>query len=157
MSESPPDLNPVPPEPRGDPDFPDLREWGGVTRVRREMRRSATIMANREAIAWHVLAMGATFITDVVSWDEAGELKFVPSGKLDPRHKGMIKSVEQRLDKEGNVVGLKVTLYDRVAVLRLLAGAAGLLRKDADEDKPAVMGVRVRGPKRKTVTVENDK
>jgi hypothetical protein len=157
MSDSPPDLNPIPPVPRGDPDFPDLRDFGGVSRVRREMRRSATIMANREAIAWHMLAMGSTVITDVVGWNEAGELKFVPSSKVDPRHIGMVKSIEQRLDKAGNVVGIKLTLYDRVAVLRLLAGAAGLLRKDADDDKPAVMGVRVRGPKRKTVTVEQEK
>jgi hypothetical protein len=157
MAETPPDLNPVPPAPRGDPDFPDLRDFGGVERVRRDMRRSATIMANREAIAWHMLAMGSTVITDIVKWNEAGELKFVPSSKIDPRHIGMVKSIEQRLGKDGRIVGLKVTLYDRVAVLRLLAGAAGLLRKDADEDKPAVMGVRVRGPKRKAVTVENEK
>jgi hypothetical protein len=114
-------------------------------------------MANREAIAYELLAMGSTKITDVMSWDEVGNIKFVDSKKLDHRHARMIKSVEQRLDKEGNVVGLKVTLFDKVAVLRLLSQAAGLLRKDADDDKPAVMGVRVRGPKRKTVTYEEKK
>ena len=157
MSESPPDLNPVPPVARGNPEFPDLRDWGGLGRVKREVRRSATIMANREAIAWHLLAMGSTEITDILSWDENGVLKFLPSEKLHPHHRGMIKSVEQRLDKNGSVVALKITLYDRVAVLRLLAQAAGLLKKDADDDKPAVLGFRVRGPKRKTVTYEEKK
>ena len=154
MSESPADLNPEAPASKVDPEFPDLRDWGGIERVRREVKRSATIMANRENIAWQLLAMGGTSIRDIVDWDEAGVMTFVASKKLKPEHVGMVKSVEQRLDKEGRVVGLKVTLYDKVAVLRLLAQCAGLLRKDADDDKPAVVGVRVRGPKRRAVTYE---
>lgn len=141
----------------GPADFPDLRGWGGLRKVKKEMKRSATIMANREAIAWELLAMGSTKITDIMEWDEAGNVRVKASKKIDERHVGMIKSVKQTFDKEGRMSSLEVVLYDRVGLLRTLAQAAGLMQKEADEDKPSVVGVTLRGPKekRKPKTYDN--
>jgi hypothetical protein len=148
---------PEPPVPRGNPDFPDLRNWGGLRKTKAAVRRSATIMANREAIAYELLAMASTKITDLMTWDEAGNVKVRASNKIDERHARMIKSVKQTFDKDGNVQSFELVMYDKVGLLRTLAMAAGLMRKDEDEDKPAVVGVTLRGPKkRKTTTVEND-
>jgi len=147
-----------PPPPKGVPaDFPDLRGWGGLRKVKREVKRSATIMANREAIAWELLAMGSTKITDIMSWDEHGNVQVKPSNKIDERNIGMIKSIKQTFDKEGRMSSFEVTLYDRVRLLQVLAHAAGLLQKETDEDKPSVVGVTLRGPKekRKPKTYDN--
>lgn len=151
--------SPEPPPPaKGVPaDFPDLRGWGGLRKVKKEVKRSATIMANREAIAWELLAMGSTKMDDIMTWDEHGNVKLKPSNKIDPRHIGMIKSIKQTFNKDGGLQSLEVTLYDRVGVLRTLAQAAGLMQKDQDDDKPSVVGVTLRGPKdkRKPKTFDN--
>lgn len=155
-----PDIPPEHPEPeipRGPADYPDLRNWGGIRKAKAEVRRSATIVANREAIAYEMLAMASTKITDVMKWDEKGNVTLIPSAKIDERHARMIKAVKQKFDKDGNVTSLEVVLFDKVSVLRTLAQAAGILQKDADEDKPAVVGVTLRGPgrpRRKTVVVD---
>lgn len=141
--------------PRGNPDFPDLRNWGGLRKTKAAVRRSATIMANREAIAYELLTMASTKITDILEWDEAGNVKVKASKKIDPRCVGMIKSIKQTFNAEGGIQSFEVVLFDKVGLLRTLANAAGLMRKDEDEDKPSVVGVTLRGPKRKTKTIEN--
>lgn len=138
------------------PDFPDLRNWGGLRRVKKEVKRSATIMANREAIAYEMLAMASTKITDIVTWDEAGNVKVKPSNKVDHRNARMIKSIKQTFNKHGGVQSFEVVLYDKPGLLRLLAQCAGLMQKETDEDKPSVVGVTLRGPKsRKAKTIDN--
>jgi hypothetical protein len=147
---------PPPPKPGVHPDFPDLRNWGGLRKVKKEVRRSATIMVNREAIAYELLAMASTKITDIVSWDDAGNVRVKSSGKIDHRHARMIKSVKQTFAKDGSVQSFEVTLFDKVSLLRVLAQCAGLTQKDQDEDRPAVVGMTVRGPKsRKPKTIDN--
>lgn len=147
---------PVPPKSSVPDDFPDLKDFGGIRSTKQAIRRSATIMANRECIAYEILAMASTKITDVMEWDEAGNVTLIPSAKLSHVHARMIKSVEQKFDKHGRVTSTKLELFDKVALLRLSAQAAGMLRNDQDGDKPAVTGVVMRGPKkRKPVTVDN--
>ena len=51
----------------------------------------------------------------------------------------------QRVDKDGAST-LEIDLYDKVAVLRILAKASGLLDNPDNEDKPSVIGINVRAP-----------
>jgi len=39
---------------------PSLNGWGGVRSVQRRLERSATIVQNREAVAYQLLAMGSS-------------------------------------------------------------------------------------------------
>lgn len=152
------EVNPEPPVPRGNPDMPDLRNWGGLRTAKKALRRSATIMANREAIAYQILAMLSTKITDVMSWDEDGNIKLVPSKKLKENDHvvAMIKGVKATYHKDGKIQSMEVMLYDRVAVARLAGLAAGLFAKDTEDDKPSVVGMKVVGPKKRKVrTLEN--
>lgn len=159
------DINPSPPVPRGNADMPDLRNWGGLRSTKKALRRSATIMANREAIAYELLAMASTKITDILSWDDEGNVTVIPSKKIDHRHARMIKKVRKTTrtsgsgDKAFTESIIEIELFDKVSTLRLLAQAAGLLAKDTEDDKPSVVGMRVVGPrkKRKAVTLENEK
>jgi hypothetical protein len=53
---------------------PSLKNWGGVRSIQRRMERSATITDNREAIAFSMLCMANTKITDILTWDEDGNV-----------------------------------------------------------------------------------
>ena len=42
---------------------------------------------------------------------------------------------------------VEIEMHDKVAVLRILAKAAGLLEQQEDMDKPSVVGIVMEGPK----------
>lgn len=157
------EVNPEPPVPRGNPDMPDLRHWGGLRTTKKALRRSATIMANREAIAYELLAMASTKITDILNWDDEGNVTVIPSKKIDHRHARMIKKVRKTTrtsgsgDKQVSESVIEIELFDKVSTLRLLAQAAGLLAKDTEDDKPSVVGMKILRKKRKVRTLENEK
>lgn len=126
--------------------MPNLQNWGGVRSVQKRLERSATIVENREAVAYALLCMANTKITDIVTWDESGDVK-VKASHLIPEHAlQAIKSIRVKKDKDGNQT-LEVELYDKVGVLRLLAKASGLLdNPDDGSDKPSVIGINVQAP-----------
>jgi hypothetical protein len=126
--------------------MPNLQNWGGVRSVQKRLERSATIVENREAVAYALLCMANTKITDIMTWDESGDVK-VKASHLIPEHAlQAIKNIRVKKDKDGNQT-LEVELYDKVGVLRLLAKASGLLdNPDDGSDKPSVIGINVQAP-----------
>jgi hypothetical protein len=110
------------------------------------MERSATIVANREAVAYALLCMANTKLTDIMSWDESGNVKVKPSSAIPEHALQSIKKISVKTDKDGNNT-LEIELYDKVGVLRLLAKASGLLdNPDDGSDKPSVIDVNVVAP-----------
>ena len=53
---------------------------------------------------------------------------------------------------------LEVELHDKVAVLRVLAKAAGLLEQQEDMDRPSVVGIVMQGPEqaKPIIDIEED-
>lgn len=126
--------------------LPVLDGWGGVRAIKSKLARSSTILENREAVAYALLCMANTKITDIMTWDSEGNVQVKPSEDIPEHALQAIKSVNVRKDKDGNQT-LEVQLYDKVGVLRLLAKASGLLDKPDDEsDKPSVIGINVQAP-----------
>lgn len=126
--------------------YPSVRGWGGVRNVVQRIERSQTIVANREAVAYSLLAMANTKITDIFEWDEFGNVKVKPSNKIPEHALQSIKKISQRIDKDGNAT-IELELYDKVQVLRILAKASGLLDNPEDgNDKPSVIGINVKAP-----------
>jgi hypothetical protein len=126
--------------------IPSLKNWGGVRSIERRMERSATIVANREAVAYALLCMANTKLTDIMSWDESGNVKVKPSSAIPEHALQSIKKISVKTDKDGNNT-LEIELYDKVGVLRLLAKASGLLdNPDDGSDKPSVIDVNVVAP-----------
>jgi hypothetical protein len=125
---------------------PSLKNWGGVRSISRRMERSATITENREAIAFSLLCMANTKITDILTWDEDGNVKVKAAGQIPDHALQAIKNIRVRREKDGSQT-LDVELYDKVGVLRLLAKASGLLdNPDDGSDKPSVLDVNVIAP-----------
>ena len=128
--------------------IPSLRNWGGVRSVQRRMERSATITGNREAIAYQMVSMAMTNITHIATWDEDGRLKVKSASQIPEHALASIKKINARVDKDGNSY-LEIELYDKVALLRLLAKASGLLdNPDDGSEKPSVIDVNVVAPNR---------
>ena len=128
--------------------IPSLKNWGGVRSVQKRLERSSTITGNREAIAYQMVSMAMTNITHIATWDDQGRLRVKTASEIPEHALASIKKISSRVDKEGNSY-LEVELYDKVALLRLLAKASGLLDSPDDgSDKPSVIDVNVVAPDR---------
>jgi hypothetical protein len=125
--------------------IPSLKNWGGVRSIERRLERSSTIVDNREAVAYSLLCLANTKITDIMEWDESGSVRVKPSSAIPEQALQAIKNIRVKTDREGNST-LEVELYDKVGVLRLLAKASGLLDNPDQDDKPSVIDVNVVAP-----------
>ena len=125
--------------------IPSLKNWGGIRSINRRMERSGTMLGNKEAIAYQILAMMNTKLTDIMSWDEDGKVKIKPSHQIPEHALQSIKNIKVRTDRDGNT-SLEIELFDKVGVLRLAAKASGLLDNPDDNDKPSVIDVNVVAP-----------
>jgi hypothetical protein len=125
--------------------IPSLKNWGGVRSIERRLERSSTIVDNREAVAYSLLCLANTKITDIMEWDESGNVRVKPSSAIPEQALQAIKNIRVKTDREGNST-LEVELYDKVGVLRLLAKASGLLDNPDQDDKPSVIDVNVVAP-----------
>jgi hypothetical protein len=122
-----------------------MQNWGGIRSITKRLERSATIVENREAVAYTLLCMANTKITDIMDWDAAGNV-MVKEAKDIPEHAlQAIKNIRQRTDKEGNST-IEIELFDKIGVLRILAKASGLLDAPDESDKPSVIGVNIKPP-----------
>jgi hypothetical protein len=125
--------------------IPSMQNWGGIRSITKRLERSATIMENREAVAYTLLCMANTKITDIMEWDAAGNV-VVKGAKDIPEHAlQAIKNIRQRTDKDGNST-IEIELFDKIGVLRILAKASGLLDAPDESDKPSVIGVNIKPP-----------
>jgi len=129
--------------------IPSIKNWGGVRRIQERLGGSTTIAKNREAVAYALLTIANTKLTDIMEWDEIGNIKVKASKDIPEHALQAIKSIKvnERYDKEGGCVRtLDIELYDKVGVLRILAKASGLLDTVEDSDKPSVIGINVKAP-----------
>lgn len=134
--------------------IPSLKNWGGVRSIQRRLERSPTIMENKEAVAYSLLCMANTKITDILTWDEEGNVKVKAASAIPDHALQAIKNIRVIKGKDGAQT-LDIELYDKVGVLRLLAKASGLLdNPDDGEDKPSVIGINVQAPEPVDVEVK---
>jgi hypothetical protein len=135
---------------------PSLKNWGGVRSVQRRLERSQTIIENREAVAYSLLCMANTKITDILTWDEEGNVKVKAASAIPDHALQAIKNIKVTKGKDGAQT-LEVELYDKVGVLRLLAKASGLLdNPDDGSEKPSVIGINVQAPEIEDAQEERD-
>ena len=121
--------------------IPSMQNWGGIRSIQKRLERSATIMENKEAVAYSLLCMANTKITDIMEWDDQGNIQVKASKDIPEHALQAIKTI--RVNKDGN---LELELYDKVGVLRLLAKASGLLDSPDDSDSPSVIGINIKPP-----------
>ena len=122
--------------------IPSLSGYGGVRALQKNLERSTTIAANREAVAYSLLCMANTKLSDIMSWDEDGNVKVKASKDISETAMQAIKRIKAN-PKTGEI---EIELWDKVQTLRLLAKASGLLDNPDESDKPSVIGINVKAP-----------
>jgi len=108
----------------------------------------------REAVVQELEAIASGEITDVLSWDELGNVGVCASDNLPPRARRSIKKVKVTPNAHGNQI--EVEMHDKLSALRLLAKHRGLLEPNSDEQRPSMIGINVTGPKATTYEVKDD-
>jgi hypothetical protein len=122
---------------KGSDKRPPIGRFGGVRLVQRRIGRSETLYANKEMVATELLNIGTTRITDIVNLDgSVKDIDEIPEEALSA-----IKRISAGPD--GRVT---IELFDKVGVLRVLAKASGLLDAEANQEKPSIIGINMRGP-----------
>lgn len=122
---------------KGSDKRPPIGRFGGVRLVQRRIGRSETLYHNKEVVASELLKIGTTNITDIVNLD--GTVKDID--EIPPEALSAIKKITAGPD--GRVT---IELFDKVATLRVLAKASGLLDAEANQEKPSIIGINMRGP-----------
>ena len=134
---------------------PPLERFGGVRVVQRRIQKSEIIEHNKESVAKELVDIGKTNIADIMDWDEKGNVTIKDSKNISEAALKSIKKIKVTPTKLGPQ--LEVELHDKVAVLRVLAKAAGLLEQQEDMDRPSVVGIVMQGPEPKPVIdIEED-
>lgn len=103
----------------------------------------------RDAVRQELEAVAASQITDVITWTQSadgGVTALVrPSEELSERAKRGIKKVKITPTQHGDQI--EIEMHDKLAALRVLARAEGLLDGGEDADKrPSLVGINLRGP-----------
>ena len=102
----------------------------------------------REAVLNELEAIASGEVTDVLSWDELGNVGVMASDRLSDRARRSIKKVKITPNAHGNQI--EVEMHDKMSALRLLAKHRGLLEANSDEQRPSMIGINVTGPKTTT-------
>lgn len=134
--------------------IPSVAGWGGTRSIERRLERSTTLAGNREAVAYALLCMANTKISDIMTWDESGNVTVKAAHQIPEHALTAIKSIKQKVDRDGNST-LEIELYDKVGVLRILAKASGLLDNPEESDKPSVIGINIKSPINDIVDVKD--
>ena len=82
--------------------IPSLKNYGGVRTIQKTLERSATLEANREAVSYALLTMANTNLTDIMSWDEDGNIK-VKASFLNTHYK-RLRALSQPLGMTKKVI-----------------------------------------------------
>ena len=127
--------------------IPSLAGYGGVKTLQRNLERSTTIAANREQVAYSLLSIANTKISDVMEWDHTGKVKVKASADIPDHAMQAIKSI--KINQDGDIA---IEFWDKPAILRILAKASGMLDNPEESDKPSVIGINVKAPE----IIDND-
>lgn len=98
----------------------------------------------REAVEQELAAIGASELTDIITWDESGKVTIKDSDSLSERMKRSIKKMKVSPTQYGNQI--EVEMHDKLSALRLLAKHYGMLNVDTAQNKPTVLGINIKGP-----------
>ena len=108
----------------------------------------------REAVVSELEAIAAGEVTDILRWDEMGQVYLAPSDAFSDRAKKSIKKVKVTPNQHGN--SIEVEMHDKLSALRLLAKHRGLLEPNSDDQRPSMIGINVTGPDTVEYSVKED-
>ena len=123
---------------------PPLNRYGGVGVVERRINKSDVLDHSKDAVAQEIVDIARANIGHIMEWDNNGNVKVKDSKDIDEFAIKAIKRIKVVPGKNGD--SLEVEMHDKVAILRLLAKAQGLLESESNVNTPSVVGITMHGP-----------
>jgi len=123
---------------------PPLNRFGGVRVVERRINKSDVLDHSKDAVAQEIVDIARANIGHIMEWDSNGNVKVKDSKDIDEFAIKAIKRIKVVPGKNGD--SLEVEMHDKVAILRLLANAQGLLESENNVNTPSVVGITMHGP-----------
>ena len=118
---------------------------GGVREISKKLKGSDVIFENREKIAEALMGLASAKITDILNWDEQGNVNVLDPKDI-PEH--ALQSIRKiRAVPVGDKMQLEVEMIDKVGVLQMVAKSAGILDRTPESEKPSVIEINMVGPK----------
>jgi hypothetical protein len=124
---------------------PKMGNLGGVREISKKLKGSDVIFENREQIAEALMGLASAKITDILNWDEQGNVNVLDPKDI-PEH--ALQSIRKiRAVPVGDKMQLEVEMIDKVRVLQMVAKSAGILDRTPESEKPSVIEINMVGPK----------
>ena len=118
-------------------------KYGGVRMLQKRIKRSQIIDHSKDAVAQELVDLSTSNITDIIDW-ENGKIRLKEISEIPEKALRSIKKIRV-YGKENN--NFEVEMHDKIRSLQTVATAAGLLEQEkSDDDKPAVIGIKIEGP-----------
>ena len=140
--------------------LPTLARWGGHSRVVRKAAVSELLDDAPDRIATELMDIGYSSVGDVFDWgEEAGSFRLKAKDKIAAGAMRSIKRIKVqrrvRQSDEGDATvideNIEVEFHDKIAALRLMAQASGMLNKEKNTGIPSITGIELKGPSIKAV------
>ena len=111
--------------------------------LQKTIKRSELIDRSKDAVAQELVDLSTSNITDIIDW-ENGKIRLKEISEIPEKALRSIKKIRV-YGKENN--NFEVEMHDKIRSLQTVAKAAGLLEQEkSDDDKPAVIGIKIEGP-----------
>ena len=118
-------------------------KYGGVRMLQKRIKRSEIIDHSRDAVAQELVDLSTSNITDIIDW-ENGKIRLKEISEIPEKALRSIKKIRVYGKENSN---FEVEMHDKIRSLQTVAKAAGLLEQEkSDDDKPAVIGIKIEGP-----------
>lgn len=120
-------------------------KFGGVRMLQKRIKRSEVIDHNKDAVAQELVDLSLSDITDIINWEE-GKIRLKEIHEIPRKALRAIKKIRVYGKDNSN---FEVEMHDKIRTLQTVAKAAGLLEQEkSDDDKPAVIGIKIEGPEK---------
>ncbi|HAI19465.1 MAG TPA: hypothetical protein DCM10_16385 [Xanthomarina gelatinilytica] len=118
-------------------------KYGGVRMLQKRIKRSQIIDHSKDAVAQELVDLSTSNITDIIDW-ENGKIRLKEINEIPQKALRSIKKIRVYGKENSN---FEVEMHDKIRSLQTVAKAAGLLEQEkSDDDKPAVIGIKIEGP-----------
>lgn len=118
-------------------------KYGGVRMIQKRIKRSEIIDHSKDAVAQELVDLSTSNITDIIDW-ENGKIRLKEINEIPQKALRSIKKIRVYGKENSN---FEVEMHDKIRSLQTVAKAAGLLEQEkSDDDKPAVIGIKIEGP-----------
>ena len=121
---------------------------GGVKALERRLRgRNDVIMQNKDAVSQALLDIASANLTDVITWDEAGNVRVKASAEIPDHVARAIKKIRVSKSDKGEPT-LELEMHDTINVLRALRKSAVVLEaRPPARHQPTGGAIKLGGPR----------